>query len=30
MTLASEVFPEAAIEVKQDLASLDRLVVIQL
>ena len=30
VALASEVFPEAAIEVKQDLASLDRLVVIQL
>ncbi len=30
MALASEVFPETAIEVKQDLASLDRLLVIQL
>jgi release factor glutamine methyltransferase len=30
VALASEVFPEAAIEVKKDLASLDRLVVIQL
>jgi release factor glutamine methyltransferase len=28
--LASEVFPEAAVEVKQDLASLDRLAIIQL
>jgi len=30
VALASEVFPEATIEVKKDLASLDRLVVIQL
>jgi len=30
VALASEVFPQAAIEVKKDLASLDRLVVIQL
>ncbi len=30
LALASEVFPEAAVEVKQDLASLDRLVIIQL
>jgi len=30
VTLASEVFPQATIEVKKDLASLDRLVVIQL
>jgi release factor glutamine methyltransferase len=30
VALASEVFPEAAVEVKKDLASLDRLVVIQL
>jgi release factor glutamine methyltransferase len=28
--LASEVFPESAVEVKQDLASLDRLLIIQL
>jgi release factor glutamine methyltransferase len=30
MALASEVFPEATVEVKKDLASLDRLIVIQL
>ena len=30
VALASEVFPEAAVEVKKDLASLDRLAVIQL
>ena len=30
LALASEVFPEAAVEVRQDLASLDRLVIIQL
>jgi release factor glutamine methyltransferase len=30
VALASEVFPKAAVEVKKDLASLDRLVVIQL